>query len=401
VFTPLIFLVLLTLLIEGAPLGEGPLPSFYWVIQWLSIYVIFLFYVVKRNQFIKKRTDEFKLTLSQVDLCIFFACSLFIHYGAFFLQDITPTTLRALIVYPLYFLGLGIVKYNLSSLQAMKRLLFFLSPYTLFFFLISVSYDVAAYLLPDESWLEWVPLLLLAVVATLSFPLVAKLFWQLKKIEDPQIQARFDTLAKRAGLTTLETYTWPVLSHHTTAATIGLTPKRALFLFTEPLLKLMNVDELEAILAHEIGHLKKRHLPLMALILLTAAFCISLLASLFPLSNFLQVLLFAASYALFFRFGFGFLLRLFERQADLYVLRLGVPGEALISALDSVAKRGGNTHRKKSWTHYSIQERIDFLKKAIQNPQEIDRIDQKVKSALTLYFLISIIALAWILYKIL
>ena len=74
---------------------------------------------------------------------------------------------------------------------------------------------------------------------------------------------------------------------------------------------------------------------------------------------------------LYFRYVFGYFSRLFERQADLFVYPLDIPPQYMIEALDEVGIATGNTHHLANWHHYGIQQRIDFLKKTIENPAEM------------------------------
>jgi hypothetical protein len=58
---------------------------------------------------------------------------------------------------------------------------------------------------------------------------------------------------------------------------------------------------------------------------------------------------------------------------------LGVPPEDIIAALDAVATLSGNVHEDPSWHHYSIRQRIDFVKSAIDDPNVVTRHHRRVR----------------------
>ncbi len=66
---------------------------------------------------------------------------------------------------------------------------------------------------------------------------------------------------------------------------------------------------------------------------------------------------------LYFRFIFGYFIRNFERQADLYVIKILGSGRALISAFDRIAGTSGESKKKPNWHHFGIGERIDTLER--------------------------------------
>ena len=63
----------------------------------------------------------------------------------------------------------------------------------------------------------------------------------------------------------------------------------------------------------------------------------------------------------YFRFVFGYFIRNFERQADLYVFKMLGSIRALVSAFDKIAETSGQSRKKPNWHHFGIGERIDTL----------------------------------------
>jgi tetratricopeptide (TPR) repeat protein len=172
----------------------------------------------------------------------------------------------------------------------------------------------------------------------------------------------------------------------------------------------MGAKELEAVLAHEIGHVKKKHLLLYILLIGGFSIMAGFLAEPFFYYSFsfewvfelltserinpdtivglivgvpfLILLLF------YFRFVFGYFIRNFERQADLYVIKMLGSGRFLISAFDKIADTSGQNRNKPNWHHFGIGERIDILEKSERDPQIIDRQDKKVRRSIIVYVLV-------------
>jgi tetratricopeptide (TPR) repeat protein len=89
----------------------------------------------------------------------------------------------------------------------------------------------------------------------------------------------------------------------------------------------------------------------------------------------------------YFRFLFGFFIRNFERQADLYGLSVMGRPYPLISALEKVAFYSGNIRDVPSWHHFSIKQRVDFLAEAGGNPSLSRNHRGKIRKALAGYLI--------------
>jgi STE24 endopeptidase len=232
--------------------------------------------------------------------------------------------------------------------------------------------------------------------------------WRCQTLEASPLRLRLEDICKRAGFKQPKLKTWTVLNHSMTAAIIGVAAPFKYILFTKKLLHQISPEAIEAILAHEIGHSDRKHLLiypfiLMGFIVLSGIFSLffaqtidetlTLVASLHPsfiwdlLIPLLVFVLYGGLILIYFRLVFGFFSRLFERQADLHVFALAVPPAYMIKALDELGVATGNTHHHPSWHHYSIQQRIDFLRKAEQTPAIVPQHHQKVRRFLGAYFM--------------
>ncbi len=108
-------------------------------------------------------------------------------------------------------------------------------------------------------WLVWMGFNLLALVIYPSW--IAPLFNTFKPLEDPQTKERVTQLMARCGFTSKGFFVMDGSrrSGHANAYFTGFgASKRVVFFDT--LLAQLNPDEIDAVLAHELGHFKHRHI---------------------------------------------------------------------------------------------------------------------------------------------
>ncbi len=207
---------------------------------------------------------------------------------------------------------------------------------------------------------------------------------------------------------------WPLLGGEMlTAGVMGLLPRIRYILLTRGIINLLSIDELKAVVAHEMGHVRRYHLLFYMLFFLAYSVMVysiqdTLLLFLFRQSPLLQwamspttfhLTIFSLIYTLpililmvvYFRFVFGFFMRNSERQADLFALRLIGHPFTLVSSLEKIAFHSGHIEDLPSWHHFSISERIRFLKQCYEDPSLIRRHDWKLYgSAVALFTAIAI-----------
>jgi len=247
-------------------------------------------------------------------------------------------------------------------------------------------------------------LILVAVFA----PLVIQRLWGCYPLEPGFYRERIENLCQRAGIRYRNIMYWPIFGGRMlTAGVMGIARQFRYILVTDSLLRSLSPDEVDAVIAHEIGHVKKHHLlyyilfmagfmlisfaiydvtiflifsarPLYQMILNLGLDQATIISSLFSVV-FLVIFLF------YFRFIFGYFMRTFERQADGYVFSLFDTALPMIATFQKIAATSGQSPEKPNWHHYSIRERIDHLLKCERNRHWIDRHNRKVRYSLLLF----------------
>lgn len=286
---------------------------------------------------------------------------------------------------------------------------------------LSLFYDVVA-LLPFTGLKEivasqWGDLLLFGVFLVfilLFFPPLVRRLWGCKKMPEGQLKQQLDAFCAKQGFNA-DFYLWPLFEGRVlTAGVMGIVPGLRYILITPALIETMSMVELEAVMAHEIGHVKKRHLLLYVLLiggfsLLAGVFvepAIFLVLSFDLINNLIlqsgisvenMFIIVGAVPLLFFmlfyfRFIFGYFIRNFERQADLFSLSTMGSSKALVSAFEKIAELSGDIRDKPNWHHFSIGQRIDCLRAAEKQPYRITVHNKKVRRSLFAYVAVIVLS---------
>jgi Zn-dependent protease with chaperone function len=201
---------------------------------------------------------------------------------------------------------------------------------------------------------------------------------------------------------------WSVFgSEMLTAGVVGILPGLRYILITSGLLRTLDISELKAVVAHEMGHVRKKHMLVFVLLLvlfIKFAYDSSNTLTLLALSNstifnwstvfgdsaesaysILSSLVLIVLMVLYFRFIFGYFLRNSERQADLYGMELVGNPQPLISSLEKIAFRSGRIEDLPSWHHFSIRQRIDFLVEAFKDRNLIRKHNLKLYGSVLIF----------------
>lgn len=203
---------------------------------------------------------------------------------------------------------------------------------------------------------------------------------------------------------------WPLFEGRMlTAAVMGIVPSLRYVLLTPAIMETMTVEELKAVLAHEIGHVKHFHLLLYFLLLggfsLLAGIIGQPVIYMLLSSKMLSDVIIATDFSpesilaavgsipllcvmlLFFRYVFGFFMRNFERQADFHVLKIFGNSAAIVATFEKISSLSGQAKDLPNWHHFGIGERIRALESAEAHPEEINQHHNKVRLSLMAYVL--------------
>lgn len=261
------------------------------------------------------------------------------------------------------------------------RYLLFRWRYTFFvlvpWFVLLLLYDLGERFVP-APWLARLqasPPLLLGGVALLMagaailFPAVIVRLWGCRPLPEGALRSALTELQERAGRRFGQVYVWSLGGGTLlNGAVLGFVPPVRYLLLSQGLVHHLSVEEIRGVVAHELGHVRHRHL--LWYLLLTAAFILGatgLLGLVIPDPHLLALAV-GGAVAIYFRFLFGALSRHFERQADLYGLELLGTSDPLVRSLEKIAFLSGNIRQAKCWHHASIAERVEWLRAVEEDP---------------------------------
>ncbi len=250
--------------------------------------------------------------------------------------------------------------------------------------------------------------LLFLMVAAVFSPLLIQRFWRCRPLENGFFRSRIESLCRKTGVRYADIVYWPIFGGRMiTAGVMGLVSRFRYILVTEALLRLLTPHEVDQVIAHEIGHVKRKHLHLYLLLFVGfmlisyAVYPLSVALTIFSKTilglllsfkinpiNFIYALyglLLVIGIVVYFRFIFGFFIRNFERQADLFVFRIFPDARALITTFNKIVVSSGQPADKPNWHHFSIRERIDYLVRCEQSPEWIAKHDRKVRNSIIAY----------------
>lgn len=255
-------------------------------------------------------------------------------------------------------------------------------------------------------------------------PVMLRYLWDTAPLPPGEVRDSLVALCARHGVHVRELLLWRTFGGMINAAVMGLTAPLRYILLTDALLDALHRDEVEAVMAHELGHVRRHHmfwllvaavgaLGLMELaiygalsvlaadgrseqaVAVTAGWGASWIAS--P-----TVIVAAAcgAGALGWIAAFGWVSRRFERQADTFAVQSmaahrgpvgpgadgGVPvridpqsAQTMIRALRQVARLNHLPPARRSWRHGSIAWRQAYLRTLVGRPIDGLPIDRQMR----------------------
>ncbi len=259
-----------------------------------------------------------------------------------------------------------------------------------------------------SPWGEPLIFLLSFIILVVWLPSIIVRLWGCQPLPEGPSRNLIEQFCTQQNLKYNNIVLWPLFEGRMlTAGVMGLHSRYRYLLVTPALLETMTPEEILAVMAHEIGHVKRHHLQLYLLLFLGFGLMAQLSAS--PLIGMLinsdifikavelsnqppeTILTFASTTTLllilivYFRFVFGFFMRNFERQADLFALDAMGEARPLINVFEKIAWLSGKIRDLPSWHHFGIGQRIDYLTESEADHRLVDRHHRKVYLSLLLY----------------
>jgi len=239
----------------------------------------------------------------------------------------------------------------------------------------SLLWMVFAIALRPSTYVLYGSLVVFLLAVQTFYPLILRYIWRAGPLTDASLARTLSALCRKARVRFSGIYVWETSSARLANAMVsGIFPFCRFIYLTDHLIKRLTRDEIVAILAHEIGHIRKRHLwGYLGFTLLYAALTkgIFMLADYAHLDRYLPdftpIVFGSVWMILYFVVLFGLLSRRFERQADRYAVELTGNSRAFISAMRKLARVN---YQPRRWTrfhglvqtHPSFDQRIEAIK---------------------------------------
>ena len=244
-------------------------------------------------------------------------------------------------------------------------------------------------------------------VLMLGFPFLMLAVWKSSALSSPLAES-LDRLSRQHRLNLFAVRMWHTNHQLINAAVVGFAPFTRIIFLSDGLLQQFDDQEVHAIFRHEAGHIRRHHF-LIRLLLLVApilifASCGMKSESLMPgmnstnglQQNLVQFFDVTPGYgivmillaALYYWFVMRWVSHQFEHDADLYAMEAASgtgtgrldsqQSVAILSALRRLASVSPAQLNRGTWLHPSLQQRIDFVNRISQLPEQGIRFRQNL-----------------------
>ncbi len=287
-------------------------------------------------------------------------------------------------------------------------------------FIVIAYQDAAVWLIPqlageDLPILAYLPLLAAMIVL---LPCLLRLVWPTEPLPAGELRDRLTRVSQTLRVDVRDILVWKTNGMITNAAVTGFLPRLRYVFLSDGLLARFNEEHVAAIYAHELGHVRHRHLllrVLTAILPLAAwmAFCVT-----FPKAmptfdeqfsglglsiEAISPLLMLALMAIYAKTVMARFSRLLEHEADLaacHDVNFGgqvteAATERFIESLVHLTYLSGQDPRRRTWLHPSVQDRIDFLRLATAEPQVEAVFRTRLRRLGRLYVMLVTAAASW------
>jgi len=287
------------------------------------------------------------------------------------------------------FRGWMLFNMNITLVPALPLFLFI----TVFDLLYYLPYPLCLWFGSGSSPGDFFVVLTLLAAAGFVFPWFLVRLWNCTPLEQGPKRYCIESVCRAHNLSCRDIMVWDIgEGKFLNAGIMGLTHHFRYVLFSRKILDVMSDEELTAVLGHEIGHSKHHHILLnicisfgfLSFFIVATSIFMQVGSAVLPYPGIFGDIGFFAMTAgivvLYWRVVFGYISRRFERQADLYGVRVAGSAGPMISALEKLAAEGGRSRNQPNWTHYSIGERVDFLEDLEVRPFRADAFIKSTRS---------------------
>jgi len=292
-----------------------------------------------------------------------------------------------------------------------------------------LSVNDAAVQVLSEAGVALADFVALALAATLAGPWV-RTCWRTEPLPDGRLRRRLLDLARRARVHVADILVWRTNLSIANGCMIGLFGPFRYILITDALLLSLSAEEVEAVFAHEAGHVKQRHV-LLYLVMTVGAISLAVAAgqtlALATDAPWIGAVAIGGLMLAYLVFGFAYVSRRCEQESDLYAVRATVcpaacsppdagrrasrvreavpvtapspdvetdplPAPAAAppaicehrvrvfeTALRRIARLNGTPETAGGLRHFSVARRRRFLRQVLTRPSQVRRAERQVR----------------------
>lgn len=271
----------------------------------------------------------------------------------------------------------------------------------------------------------------IAIVIFMISPFLIRIIWKTKPLPDGELRDALTRLARNAQLNYRDILLWPTYGVIVNAAVIGFFGRMRYIMLSDGLIESLTDGQIQGVFGHEVGHVKRHHLPFLLFFAVGSMGLIGLAGIqaqiAFNLSDNLAQIIILAAVMLTWYFAFGFVSRRFEAQADLFGAQLlsqefdrggcihpnclrhskseisltgekplCISGAELFSAaLDRTAGLNAIPRKSGSWRHGSIEDRCTFVVRCAEQLSTLMSFEWQVRLIKVVLIAVLIIDTIW------
>lgn len=223
-----------------------------------------------------------------------------------------------------------------------------------------------------------------------SAPAIIVRIWRTSPLPAGRLRSRLEQLSRQAGFTCRNILVWHTGRMIVNAAVLGAARPVRYVLLSDAMLEHFDDDAVEAVFAHEAGHIVHRHIPYIILfsvgLILLIGSVVDLSAAWLNLSSPTDELLALSVTGVLWVWFFGILSRQFERQADVFAAADGTNAELTAEgvarfsdALLKVGRLNGISPSRRNFRHGSIAHRLAYLERISRSGEGCSTVARSVR----------------------